>query len=118
MKCLFFFPNAPLSPNYAGGSSRYLGAFLALTRLGIDVHVVRILDEQMAGKVIGYELADPEQSRIKERAKSWTDIRYSIGNRRRRVVKNLLEAFSSPISYSCPEIRLVQDEFRRLVIEI
>lgn len=105
MRCLFVFPNAALSPNFSGGASRHLQAFLALTELGIEVHVVRLLAESVQNRVLSLEQQEVEfQAVLRDKAQSWQDVIIS----RSRPFKNSVEAvtrlFFQPYVYQFPEL--------------
>lgn len=78
MKCLFLFCDAPLSPNYSGIASRHFESFLALCRLGIQVHVWRMLSVEEQGRILNFEEDELEwKNKTRHLAASWSDIPYS-----------------------------------------
>ena len=115
MKCLFVFPNAPLSSNYSGGASRYLQSFLTLQRLGCDVHAVRLLDEAQRQRVARYE---HDEAPYRAQAQSWRDLRYTLpsaaGNKGRR----LRAALTHPAPYAMPEVVVLSELFQDAVAEV
>src|SRR5690606_38884543 len=98
-------PNAALSQNYSGGASRHLQAFLALTELGIEVHVIRLLAAAAQNRVLSFEQQEADfQAEVRSKAQSWQDIVFD----RPRPFKNRAEAvtrlFFWPYTYQFPEL--------------
>lgn len=113
MNCLFVFNNSPLSPNYSGGASRCLGSFLALSKLGIGLNVVRLLEKRVAQRVLTYEAEQHDETAlIRGKTKSWADVVYSQPDRPRTRLDIIRKAAIDPVALAFPEVASLGPEFR------
>src|SRR5262245_38783487 len=119
LRCLFVFPNAPLAADFAGGASRYLSSYRALTQLADEVHVFRLLKDDCRNKVLRYEdQCEAEQRCLRAQAASWKDVNYS------RIVRfsgrtNLLwRASMRPIELSSPEVYALHKPLSEIVDQV
>lgn len=109
MKCLYIFANAPLSENYHGGASRLTQKFLALTRLNIDVHVMRLLDASRKEQILSFEQGHlPPQLTHYELAASWQDVEYQSPPFLQSRVRGILKGLFRPIYFAFPEIEILR----------
>lgn len=123
MKCLFAFPDAPLSENYSGAAVRYLASFLALTKLGVEVNVWRPLEESLSWEVLELDKADLSQFHSKDLAKIWKDAPYQRSVPEGFSVSfsliNHLAAFLSPLlqpeKYFFPSLSSLVPSFLELI---
>ncbi|MDL1911674.1 glycosyltransferase family 4 protein [Chloroflexi bacterium CFX6] len=104
MKCIFLFGDAPLSANFSGAASRHLGSFLALKRLGVEVHVWRFLSENTREKVLAHETGESAHGRqFRRQADSWTDVVYPSTPPYRTRLELLQRATFQPVRLAFPE---------------
>jgi hypothetical protein len=108
MKCLFLLSNSPLAQNYTGAAARYLQAFLALTQLGVEVHVLRFLSEDNRQRIIAFEQAQP-RSQVAHYglAQSWRDVDYTWLPRFQRKLEGIWRGLFRPVEYQFPETKLL-----------
>jgi len=112
MKCLFVFPNAPLSPNFSGGASRCLGSFLALSSLGVELHVLRLLDGEAAERVFLHEVDRAvETDSVRKKAASWQDVMFSSRTQSPRRMELIRQAAAHLIELSFPAVRQLRSSF-------
>lgn len=115
-RCLFIFPNAPLSPNFSGGSSRHLNAYLALNQLGIQVHVLRIISKDVLERVSRFEAKHPDfQSKIRRQAIHWEDSVYIQPPVLYSHLQLLSQALFHPVDLTVPETRVLRYELMHIV---
>lgn len=123
MKCLFVFPNAPLSENYTGAATRYLNHFQALHRLGIDVHVWRPLAEDQLDRVYAFEhVESANEVSIREQVLNWQDVTYQRRDNVHEVaatngyfsrnLKTLYSAYTQPIEFFFHDITPLKSQFQ------
>lgn len=117
MRGLFIFPNSPLNPHFSGGSSRYLCFYKALLELGIEVHVLRLLEAgERSRRVKQSEESDLEQHEsLKRLASSWTDVPFperAGADGFRGKVELLWKAGLNPYQVAYPEAELLKGVVR------
>ncbi|MBK9926015.1 MAG: glycosyltransferase family 4 protein [Anaerolineales bacterium] len=119
MKCICLFGDAPLSSNYSGAASRHLQSFLALKKLGLEVHVWRFLSDGVREKVLEHEGNETEHSKeIRAQADSWTDVIYSLPPAYRTWIELLSRAISRPLLLAFPAIGTLSGRFVEFVHEV
>lgn len=119
MKCLFLFCNAPLSPNFSGGASRYLTSFLALHRLGIQIYVLRFLEDNVKDQVLAHEQANTQRQReLRARACGWQDISYSSMPRCQTKLELLTQFLFQPTELAFPEAIFLRQSLQEIAREI
>jgi len=113
MKCLFLFHDAPLSYNFSGAASRYLASFHALSELGVELYVWRMVHENKQANLAKFELNEPQvTSGVRQAANEWQDISYSSVVPRSRL-HILWKSLTKPInlafaSFVCLKEPLIQ----------
>lgn len=120
MKCLFIFPDGPLSQNYFdGGAARCTQAFQALVHLGYDVHVLRLLDSKKRDVVARFEMNLSEvDAKNYDEAKSWLDIPFEYRDRFRTYRDGIIKGVFSPIEFAFPHAMPLRDNIKTAIAEI
>ncbi|OQZ00516.1 MAG: hypothetical protein B6D41_00025 [Chloroflexi bacterium UTCFX4] len=119
MNCLFLIPNAPLSPNYSGGASRYLTSFRALHRLGVQIYVLRFLEDRVKDQILTHERADaPRQSELGGLASGWHDVTYSSVPCCHTKLELLTQFLFHPTNLAFPDAIFLRQSLQELASEI
>jgi glycosyltransferase involved in cell wall biosynthesis len=116
MKGLFIFPNAPLSPNFSGAASRYLNSFMALYRLGADMHVWRFLSKDVERQVYRYEAKTAALcGDLRSKVVGWQDVVYSPSPVFRSRIELVRKALFLPIELTFSETTTLRDKLLQAV---
>ena len=84
-RILFIVPGAPLAFNHSGGASRLAQNFLALERLGHEVHILRFHSIGRLRATLDFEHASAAAQTLRQSAASWQDVELPENAPRSRV---------------------------------
>lgn len=102
--CLFVASNSPFSFWHSGTSNRIAMAYYSLSRIGIEMHVVRFLDEQILPQTIAYEEQfHGETGESRNLAASWEDIRYRRVGNNESWLRHIDQSLFDPVALIYPE---------------
>lgn len=118
-KCLFVFPNSPLSSSFSGGASRFLESFQALAGLNVEIHVWRPIESSFAVSVLSHEHHESrEQSSLRALAKSWEDVFYERPSVADTPIRFGISLVFRPVDLVFPEVGVLKSRFRSALVKL
>lgn len=101
-RVLMVLPDGTLDEGFSGAASRYTQDFMALHRLGMEVHVLRVCDEKQMAAVRAHEARLNGSLARTGHPASWVDVTYPPPERPAGRLHILRQSFTDPVGFHYP----------------
>lgn len=103
-KCLFVLSDVPISFWHSGSSGRATMDLYALSALGLEIHVLRLLETERRQEIDDYERRYSEETaRARSRTSSWLDVEYQRPKAYSSWREAMRRTLFDPLSLTHPE---------------